>query len=286
MENSYSSYSDEEIMKALITHDFSEINRQFVDNVVTSIKAGAFYAAKDLDTVSLPMVTKVGHNAFTDTNLATLELTWSGLTDIGHEAFFRGWHRIPENLVLSNATTVGNGAFAGTSTAKNTRLKTISFPKWEGARPTAQGFSANNTGLFDYCSALTSVNLPLLTSLSSYMFRGCTALETINLPKVSTLSNGVFTGCTALKKIDFGGAITSITNTFLPSGTTFEALILRGVTTVPTLGTSVFRSTPVSSGDAYIYVPSSLEALFKVANNWSTYAAQIRAIENYPEICG
>ena len=64
------------------------------------------------------------------------------------------------------------------------------------------------------------------------------------------------------------------------------ALILRGVTTVPTLGSTTFNNTAIKSGTCYVYVPKELEATFKVASNWSTYASQIRAIEDYPDICG
>ena len=54
-----------------------------------------------------------------------------------------------------------------------------------------------------------------------------------------------------------------------------------------TLGdTSAFSSTPISSGTGYIYVPAALVDSYKAASNWSTYSNQIRAIEDYPEICG
>jgi hypothetical protein len=42
----------------------------------------------------------------------------------------------------------------------------------------------------------------------------------------------------------------------------------------------------VASGSGYIYVPAALVDSYKAATNWSTYAEQIRAIEDYPEICG
>ena len=37
---------------------------------------------------------------------------------------------------------------------------------------------------------------------------------------------------------------------------------------------------------ARFYVPTSLVDTYKSATNWSTYAEQIRAIEDYPEITG
>ena len=56
MANTISSYADAQIMKALLTKDFSIIGREFEDDVITSIKAGAFLAAQNLDRVSLPAV--------------------------------------------------------------------------------------------------------------------------------------------------------------------------------------------------------------------------------------
>jgi hypothetical protein len=49
---------------------------------------------------------------------------------------------------------------------------------------------------------------------------------------------------------------------------------------------NAFNNTPIKSGTGYIYVPATLIDSYKSATNWSTYAAQFRAIEDYPEICG
>ena len=100
------------------------------------------------------------------------------------------------------------------------------------------------------------------------------------------MNSGVFNYCSNLKKIDLGGAITRLSSAFMSYANKVTALILRGVTTVPTLGSSAFTGTAVKSGTCYVYVPKALEATFKVASNWSTYASQIRAIEDYPDICG
>jgi hypothetical protein len=46
------------------------------------------------------------------------------------------------------------------------------------------------------------------------------------------------------------------------------------------------NNTPIGKGTGYVYVPSALIETYKTATNWSTFAAQFRAIEDYPEICG
>ena len=286
MTNSIETYTDSEILEALLKHDFQGLSRQFVDDVITAIKPGGFYQAQNLDTVSLPAVTAIGFGAFFETVLSTLELTWSGITSIGAQAFYKAWHALPQSLVLNQATVIGNAAFAGTSGASNTRLVSVSLPQWTGNAPTETGFSTGSLGTFEYCTALTTVSAPNATILRSYSFRGCTALEEVSFPKVKTIQSAAFTGCSKLKKLDIGGEVTAMNDAFLPTSGVFEALILRGVTTVPTLGTNTFNNTKIKSGTAYVYVPQSLEQLFKVANNWSTYSAQIRAIEDYPDVCG
>lgn len=286
MANTNSTYTDQQIMKALLTKDFSSIGREFEDDVITSVKVGAFAGAKNLDRVSLPSVKEVCYCAFQDAPLTTIDLPWGELESIGFSAF-AGAGGLPQNPVFSKLTSLSNGAFAGTSDKKNTDLRTISLPLWTGSSfSEGNAFSSSTGGIFAYCTALTSVSAPELQTLTTQMFNYCQALEEAVFPKVSTVNSGVFNYCTNLTKIDLGGAITRFGSAFMPYANKVSALILRGVTTVPTLGNTVFNISPVKNGTCYIYVPKSLEATFKVASNWSTYAAQIRAIEDYPDICG
>ena len=286
MANTNSNYTDQQIMKALLTKDFSYIGREFEDDVITSVKVGAFTGAKNLDRVSLPSVREVHYCAFQNAAITTLDLSWGELESIGFSAF-AGASGLPQNPVFSKLTALSNGAFAGTSDNKNTQLRTISLPLWTGSSfSEGSGFSNSTAGIFAYCTALSSISAPELQTLPSQMLYYCQALEEAVFPKVSSLNSGVFNNCTNLTKIDLGGAITRLSSAFMAYASKVTALILRGVTTVPTLGSSTFNSTPVKTGTCYVYVPKELEATFKVASNWSTYASQIRAIEDYPEICG
>ena len=286
MANTMTSYTDAQIMKALLTKDFSGIGREFVDDVITSVKVGAFTGAQNLDKVSLPSVKEVHYCAFQNAAITTLDLPWGKLESIGFSAF-AGASGLPQNPVFSKLTALSNGAFAGTSDKKNTDLRTISLPLWTGSSfSEGSGFSNSTGGIFAYCTALTSVSAPELQSLPTQMFYYCQALEEVVFQKVSTVNSGVFNYCSNLTKIDLGGAITKLSSAFMSYASKVTALILRGVTTVPTLGSSTFNGTAVKSGNCYVYVPKDLEATFKVASNWSTYASQIRAIEDYPDICG
>ena len=48
---------------------------------------------------------------------------------------------------------------------------------------------------------------------------------------------------------------------------------------VPTLS-SIFSGTPINDGTGYIYVRDDLVNSYKTSTNWSTYASQIKSIEN------
>ena len=75
------------------------------------------------------------------------------------------------------------------------------------------------------------------------------------------------------------------TNAFL-GASKFETLIIR-TDIVPTLsGTNAFSSTKIEKKTGYIYVPSALIEEYRTATNWSSFASQFRAIEDYPDICG
>lgn len=286
MANTIASYTDAQIMKALLTRDFSGIGRAFEDDVITGIKIGAFAAAQNLDKVSLPAVKEVHAYAFQDAAIGSIDLPWEELESIGFGAFM-GASGYPQNLVLSKVTALSNGVFAGTSAARNTNLRTISLPLWTGSSfSDGNGFSNGNTGIFAYCSAMTSFYAPELQSVPYQMLYYCAALEEVVLPKVSSVNSGAFNYCSNLKKIDLGGAITRFSSAFMSNASKVTALILRGVTSVPTISSTTFNSTPVKSGTCYVYVPKSLVETFKVASYWSSYASQIRAIEDYPDICG
>lgn len=138
---------------------------------------------------------------------------------------------------------------------------------------------------FMQCSKLATVNLPEATTLESSAFSSCPALTSVTIPKVTSLPSQGLYNCTALQKIDLP-AVTSISDSVFMMDSKLTAVILRSATLVTLGNKSAFSSSGISAGTGYIYVPSSLVASYKAATNWSAYAAQIRAIEAYPDITG
>jgi hypothetical protein len=102
-----------------------------------------------------------------------------------------------------------------------------------------------------------------LTYVGKYAFNRCFSLTSIDFPVVTTIDVGAFAFCTNL-----------------------TTLILRSETMCNLKNTDAFTSTPIASGTGYIYVPSALIDSYKSSSGWSVLASKIRAIEDYPEICG
>ena len=161
-------------------------------------------------------------------------------------------------------------------------LKTVNLPNVTSVAPSA----------FRECGDLETVNLPnAIGSIGSYTFYNCSKLKTVNIPKVTNSSTGVFQNCTELERVDFGTNMATVGTSAFSGCAKLATLIIRGGrsngTTPPNLSNvNAFTNTPIANGTGYIYVSKSLENAYKTATNWSTYANQIRAIEDYPEICG
>ena len=65
--------------------------------------------------------------------------------------------------------------------------------------------------VFEYCTSLTSIDLPNVTSIGNYTFYSCTSLTSIDLPNVTSIGDSAFSGCTSLTSIDLP-KVTSIGN--------------------------------------------------------------------------
>ena len=97
-------------------------------------------------------------------------------------------------------------------------------------------------------------------------------------------------GCTALQAVDMGTPTTANPITLGSNGfqscSSLIAVILRRTNGVVSMGAlTTFTGTPIANGTGYIYVPRDLVDKYKAATNWSVYADQFRAIEDYPDIC-
>ena len=134
-----------------------------------------------------------------------------------------------------------------------------------------------------YCNSLVKVNLPKCTSLGTYAFRDNKLLADVSLPALTTLSQNALYNCDSLVKINLPKVSTVNASAFNGSAN-FATLILGGSSVATLANTNAFNGTKIASGTGYIYVPATLVDSYKSASNWSNFAGQIRAIEDYPEI--
>lgn len=133
---------------------------------------------------------------------------------------------------------------------------------------------------------LATVNLPNVTSMGTYAFYSCAGLTTVHLPMVTSIPSQCFYSCTKLKHADCGQA-GSISAQAFNACSALTELILRKTGSICTLSNvNGVNNSPIGKGTGYVYVPSALIENYKTATNWSTFANQFRAIEDYPDICG
>lgn len=256
--NTIDSLGDELTLGKLIDGSHTEIK----DNIITKLRNYLFYYNKNLAEVDLPNVISVGYASFQKcTSLTTVNL--SNTITVGDYAFDDCSKLTTVNL--PNATSIGRNAF---NTC--TQLTTVSLPSTTSM--------VSNT--FAGSSNLKSVDLPKLTSICTGNFYNCNQLEVVNIPLATNVDDSAFYACSALPKIDLPN-VTSIGRNAFAKCSNLKTLILRSSTMCTLSATGAFTSTPIKSGEGYIYVPRDLIDQYKSATNWSTFAAQFRVLEDY-----
>ena len=152
-------------------------------------------------TVSADEETSCGANATWSYADGTLTISGEGATDDYNWENLPPWKNesITKVVIGEGITRVGDYAFRDqrglTSVELPSTLKSVG------------NLSFANTGL-------TKVSIPAnLESLGEYTFNGCSALTTVNIPsntKLTTISKGAFSYCGKLSSINLPDTITSI----------------------------------------------------------------------------
>lgn len=165
------------------------------------------------------------------------------------------------------------------------------------------------TSIADYAlsqfTGLTSVALPSgLTSIGNNAFYGTTGITSITIPNgvttignqsfyqsgltsitipntVTSIGSASFQGCSNLTSVTIGSGVTNILFNCFKLCTSLTKVVCLP-TTPPTLGSEAFGNT----NNCPIYVPASSVDTYKAANNWSTLASRIFAIEQVATVDG
>ncbi len=132
------------------------------------------------------------------------------------------------------------------------------------------------SGAFYGCRSLISITIPSsVTSIGISSFANC-SLTSITIPdSVTSIGTGAFSGC-PLTSIIIPSSVTSIgTSAFISCRALASVTVL--ATTPPTLDSNnVFNN---NASGRKIYVPAESLSAYQSATNWSTYAADIEAIQ-------
>ena len=200
-------------------------------------------------------------NALINRSITDIE---SDITEIGNYAFARCNKLTTANFPL--VTSIGQYAFRDC-----TALTAADFPLVTSIENYA----------FNGCTALTAADFPLVTRINQNTFYGCGTLNAVVFPKASGVENSSFQNCSELITADFPVA-TSISRQAFYGCSKLVSLILRKNNLCTLSDTNALTNTPIASGTGYIYVPSAqIEKYRGATGNWSTYAAQFRALEDY-----
>lgn len=133
---------------------------------------------------------------------------------------------------------------------------------------------------FSYMEELIYLSLPNLERVDSYALSECSSLTNVRFQNLTMTSNSFLRRCVKLESVDFYKVAVIGTYTFYQC-TSLKTLIIRTSSLCSLNGTNALTQTKIASGEGYIYVPSNLVNVYKSATNWSTYADQFRALEDY-----
>ena len=145
--------------------------------------------------------------------------------------------------------------------------------------------------MFASCNSLTTIPQLDISKVQNteYMFSSCKSLTTIpqlNTSNVTNMNN-MFQSCSNLKTIDITHMNTSSNSSssgFAAFCKSLTKLIIRNMTTIPTLNSNAFTDcyhftgttdatyNPQGLKDGRIYVPDDKVDALKTASGWSTYA--------------
>ncbi len=221
-----------------------------VPATVTGMGEGVFYGCSSLESVNFgagvdtvpaytfalsglksftlsESVTKLGDSSFRYTDMETLDITGTNVTELGDYVF--AYSYLLKSAKLPALTKVGYGTFffipdsSIPATVSGYKLSYVSFA--EGTTDIGSGTFASTTGYrslttvvlpdsvrdsvkrigsmtFTGCTALTELNLGAITSAGDYSFYGCQALKSLDTSALTSAGDYAFGGCTSLSLSD------------------------------------------------------------------------------------
>lgn len=261
----------------------------YSDNEITTVGAYAFNGCNKMTSVNLQNATSVGDYAFSGCSALT-DVNVLEATTVNQGAFQNCTSLtrldLPKLKVLNGYFASGCSSLVELNVPKATSGKGFVIAGSKVEHLNLPEFTDPGSSVFRGATSLRTVYMPKLSKLEQFLFMGDTALESVTFPKVAYVASQAMESCSALTYVDLP-ICKRIDAKGFNKCSSLETLILRKSDAICTLANvSAFTGTPIASGTGFIYVPKALVDSYKSATNWSTYAAQFRAIEDYPDICG
>ena len=296
-----------------------------IPNTVTTIGNDAFNGCNVMEKITIGSgVTSIGSQAFTGclnlspvTCLATTPPTIQSNT-------FSSWGyyatlRVPKGRKSAYQTAnywknfqtieelpydfVSGGIYysiTGTNTVEvthdgsnNTYRGSVSIPSTVANGGTTYLVTAIGEKAFYYCTALTSVDIPIsvtiirdvafaycrslpsvtipnsVTTICQQAFRECNALTSVTIPNsVTTIDNNAFSTCQNLTEVTIGCGVTSIGEFAFYYNDALLTVTCKAMTP-PTIQSTSFHDVAVSDGT--LYVPSGRKSAYQAANYWKNF---------------
>ncbi len=186
-----------------------------------------------------------------------------------------------DSLSNNKITQIMPGAFRQKSVSE---LLTINLPNVTAISNYAFYGDQNLMDLlFDDNQWVLNLNLPNAISIGNSAFLA-RPIVNLTLPNVTSIGDSSFRYCSKIKKIDLS-AVESIGGYAFEYCGSLETVIFRCNSLVCPEYTS-FANTPFEVSRVYVYVPRVLVETYNNDTYWTAINAKIRAIEDYPEICG
>ncbi len=230
---------------------------------LTGIDKYAFKNCTKLTTITLTnKIITIGEGAFEGcTSLKSFELPTS-VTAISNN-MLKGCTTLANVTLHNQLTSIGEYSFANC-----TKIARMELP---------ESLQTINKGAFAGCSKLENINIPeSITKIPDYTFNNCHVLDSITFPpNLTEIGSHAFYSCKRIKVVDIPKTVKKIGEKAFYECESLNLIVL--YSEYCTLGQSGFSSI----ASAYkIYVPESRLAEYKIAQNWSIYANNMRPLKN------
>lgn len=173
-----------------------------------SVSKRAFFNCWAISSIIIPKVSKIGEEAFYNC-YSLLTFNISGLREIGDGAF-ENCTKL-QNMGITGVETIGKNAFKNCTSLYSfqpVKLKTVGNAAFMNCTSlsVANFFKLEerlNNDVFNGCTKLERVEMPLITAVYDNAFKGCVALKEVKMFKIEYLFGSAFDGCTSLEEVSF-----------------------------------------------------------------------------------